>query len=125
MELVNDLNSAPIDWQSKRLYRTPHSTLAAETIAMVEGLESAVLSREILSEILLVDCKTIPIEIVTDNYSLFEASQSTTSLRDKRLRIEMAIVREGLDRNEFKLKWIQTKSQIADALTKEEATLVV
>ena len=121
LELVSEHNSAPLDWQSKRLFRTPHSSLAAETISMVEGLESAILMREIVSEILLIDRNRIPIEAITDCFSLFEAAQSTTSLRDKRLRIEMAILRESLTRNEFKMKWINTKLQIADALTKADS----
>ena len=118
LELVSGSNSAPLEWQSKRLRRVAHSTLAAETIAMVEGYESAVLIRHVLCEILQSDVKNIPIEAITDCYSLFQAAQSTTSIKDRALRIELAIIREGLSNNKFKLKWVETGSQIADCLTK-------
>ena len=119
MELVSGSKSSPLEWHSKRLRRTPKSTLAAETIAMVEGMESAVLLSKVLSEIIHNDVKTIPIEALTDCYSLFEAAQSTTSIQDRRLRIELSILREGLSRDEFKLKWVKTGSQMADCLTKK------
>ena len=121
LELVSGSQSAPIEWQSKRLRRTPHSTLAAETIALVEGFESAFLVSNVLSEILYKGQKSIPIETITDCYSLFEAAKSETSITDKRLRIELSIIRESLSRNEFKLKWVKTGSQIADCLTKRDS----
>ena len=117
-EMVSGSKSAPIDWQSKRLTRTPKSTLAAETIAMVEGFESAYLISTLLSEILNNNTKPVPVEAFTDCYSLYEAAHSTTSVTDKRLRIEIAILREGLSRNEFTLGWVKTDDQLADCLTK-------
>ena len=118
VELVSGLNSAPIEWQSKRLIRTPKSTLAAETIAMVEGVESAFLTSKILSEILYNSSKLVRVEAITDCFSLFEAAHSTTAIRDRRLRIEMSILREGILKKEFKLKWVNTGNQLADCLTK-------
>ena len=119
VELVSQSQSAPIEWQSKRLKRTPKSTLAAETIAMVEAMESALITSKLLSEILYNEEKSIPIEAVTDNYSLFEAAHSTTSGTDRRLRIELSILREGISRNEFKLKWVKSGDQLADCFTKK------
>ena len=118
VELVDSSMSAPIQWQSKRLKRTPKSTLAAETIAMVEGMESAYLTSKLLSEILYNSTKDVPVEAVTDCYSLFEAAHSTTCIEDKRLRIELSILRESLLKNEFKLSWVNTGNQLADCLTK-------
>ena len=81
-------------------------------------MESAVLISKMLNEIIHNDRKSIPIEALTDCYSLFEAAQSTTSILDRRLRIEMSILRESLSRDEFKLKWINTGMQLADCFTK-------
>lgn len=119
IEAVSGSKSAPLEWQSKRLRRTPKSTLAAETIAMVEAMESAILVSRVLSEIIHNGTKAIPIEALTDCYSLFEAAQSTTSIQDRRLRIELSILREGLSRDEFKLKWVKTGCQLADCFTKK------
>ena len=60
----------------------------------------------------------IPVEAMTDCYSLYEAAHSSTSIDDRRLRIEMAILREGILKKEFKLTWVSTDSQLADCLTK-------
>ena len=118
IEIVSGSKSAPIDWQSKRLMRTPKSTLAAETIAMVEGVESSLLISSILSEVLYNGTKTVPVEAYTDCYSLYEAAHSTPAVRDKKLRIEIAILREGISRSEFTLQWVKTEDQLADSLTK-------
>ena len=117
-ELVDKYNSSPIEWQSKRLRRTPHSTLAAETIAMVEGMEAAYSCSMLLSEILYDNRKEIPVEMIIDNYSLFQSVHSTTSVTDRRLRIEMAILREAHSRSDFKLKWAKAEYQLSDCLTK-------
>ena len=37
---------------------------------------------------------------------------------EKRLRIDMASIRESLERGEVILQWVNTKLQLADALTK-------
>ena len=122
IELCSGYKSCPIDWESKRLRRTPKSTLAAETIAMVEGVESAFLINNLLEEILYNGyAKPQPIQVVTDNFSLFETVKATTACTDKRLRIEMAILRESLARNEFMLKWVTTSNQLADCLTKKSS----
>ena len=84
---------------------------------MVEGVESAFLIGTILSEILY-NTKQVPVEAFTHCYSLYEAAHSTTAVTDKRLRIEIAILREGLSRKEFTLQWVKTEEQLADCLTK-------
>ena len=120
VELTDGIKSAPLDWQSKRLTRIPKNTLAAETISMVEGFESAYLINKLLNEILHHNTsKEIEIEAITDNFSLFEASHTTTAIKDRRLRIELAILREGITRSEFQLKWIDTKNQLSDCFTKK------
>ena len=119
IELVSGQNCAPIEWQSKRLTRTAKSTLAAETIAMVDGTDAAIVTSKLLAEIIHNEKKSIPVEVITDNLSLFEAAHSTTSTTDRRLRIEMSIIRENMSRNQMKLKWVRTDHQLADCLTKK------
>ena len=56
----------------------------------------------------------------TDNSCLYDAVLSTTQILDKRLRIEMATLREMIDRGEIaEIAWIPTDRQIADALIKK------
>lgn len=118
VELVDQTQSAPILWQSKKLTRTPTNTLAAETIAMVEGIEAAYLMSKLLSEIVHNSAVKVPVEAITDNFSLYEAAHSTTAITNRRLRIELAVLRRGITDNDFSLNWISTGNQLADCLTK-------
>ena len=114
------LNCCPIEWSSKRIKRVAKSTLAAETLAVVDGLDSAYLVRTILSEILR--DVIIEIRLYTDSKSLFETVGTSHVLKDKRLLVDMSALREMNERNECKFFWILTDQQIADSLTKAGAS---
>ena len=112
----------PISWQSKRIKRVVKSTLAAETLAMVDAAEAAIYYRKFMLDILgLTDSvKMFPIVCYTDNSSLYDAVHSSTQVQDKRLRIEIAILREMLNKGEItRVAWVESQNQIADSLTKK------
>ena len=119
IEVKSGNYSCPVIWQSKRLRRAAKSTLAAETIAMVESMENGIYIRFLLNEMLSNSTADIPVNCYTDNYSLFQTAYSTTSISDKRLRIELAILRETLSREDAILTWVRSEDQLADCLTKK------
>ena len=90
--------TCPVEWQSKRIRRAAKSTLAAETIALVEAIDNAIYVKHMIQEILHVTSNQISIDCITDNYSLYQTAHSTTSVGDRRLRIELAIVREAIEK---------------------------
>ena len=99
------------------------STLAAETLALVEGADNAFLMSKLMAEIIYNENKTLlAIECKTDNRSLFQAAYTLNTLSDKRLRVEMSIVRQMIERKEIKLFWIEAKEQLANVLTKKGAS---
>lgn len=111
---------SPIAWQSKRIKRVVKSTLAAEMLALVEAAEAGYWLQSILNELL--STNSCNIECYIDSQSLYNAAYSTTSLADKRLRVDVAIIREMLQKNEIqKLVWVPSGSQLADCLTKRGA----
>ena len=115
-------NYMPIAWQSKRIKRVVKSTLAAETLAMVDLAEACIFYRKLLLDLLHWedDKENIPITCKTDNSCMYDSVHSTTQILDKRLRIEMAILREMLFKRELSnIAWIPTDIQVADALTKK------
>ena len=61
---------------------------------------------------------TIPIEVFVDNKSLVQNVHSTTLVSEKRLRVDLAAIQQSIERNEATLKWISSKEQLADCLTK-------
>ena len=110
---------SPLSWSSRKIKRVCRSTLTAETMALLEVSETCIWLSHIINELLHDSLETT--EIFTDNKSLFEAAHSTTSVEEKRLRVDLAAIRQSISRKEFTLQWIDTKHQLADALTKQGA----
>ena len=58
-------------------------------------------------------------ECKTDGQLVFNAVYSMTALLNKRLRVNVAVLREMTGRGEIKkFTWVPTKDQLADCLTK-------
>ena len=115
---------SPIAWQSKRIKRVVKSTLAAEMLALVEAAESCYWLQNILNEVL--GTEGYSIECYIDSQSLYNAANSTTSLTDKTLRIDVAIIHEMLQNNEIsKLVWVPSNSQLADCLQRRVLILLL
>lgn len=119
---------SPICWQSKRIRRVVRSTLAGETLALGDGIDSAVFLATLYSQLTTGDCtrNTLPIVCVTDNHSLFDAIKSTKSVTEKRLRLEISGVKELISSGIIQqIMWSATKEQLADCLTKKGTSALV
>ena len=63
--------------------------------------------------------KTIPIKCFVRNSDLVEVIKSTKLVADKRLTIEIADIKEMLDKREIcSITWLKSNDQIAHCLTK-------
>lgn len=110
-------NRCPLFWQSRKIRRVVKSTLSAETLALLECAETAIYLREIIAE--LTSYRNLKIVCYVDNKSLVEALYSTTSVEDKRLRIDIAVLSGMIERKELdEVKWVSSAKQLADCLTK-------
>lgn len=108
----------PICWQSKRIRRVVRSTIAGETLALEDGIDSAVFLATLYSE--LCTQNNLPTVCVTDNHSLFDAIKSTKSVTEKQLRLEISSIKELLSSGTIQqVMWSATKEQLADCLTKK------
>ena len=96
------------------------STLAAETLAMEEALEECFIIRSMLLEIYKRDVKTrlFPIHCYTDSKSLLESVHSTKTLKEKRLKVDVCVIREMLEKKNESINWYPSNRQLADCLTK-------
>ena len=112
--------SSPLCWNSFKLKRVVSSTLSAETLALSEALDHAHLLSHIYGEVIYPDRKRIPIIALTDSNSLVEAVKTTNLSTEKRLRIEIASLREAVENKEVKIKWINNKHQLSNCLTKQQ-----
>ena len=112
---------APIDWRSNKVRRVVSSSLAAEVLALSEGLEAANGIKDILVEMLGKEAADLQIHGYTDNKTGFGAVYSdTNAIREVRTRREVCkireMIREGLVQ---KVKWVPGTEQLADILTKK------
>ena len=114
-----DIKSAFL--QTRKLKRVVKSTLTAETLALQEVIEAAIMIKAMFLEILNVDAhnQILPIKCVT----LHDAVYSTKTLTEKRLKIELCAIREWLEKQEIhSVIWVCSEDQLADCLTKEGAS---
>merc|ERR1712030_122948 len=70
-----NLNSAPILWSSKKTKRVARSTLTAESLAATEAVDSAVVVKTAIEEVL--GRHIPPITLLVDNKSLAETVKTT------------------------------------------------
>ena len=112
----------PISWASKKIKRVVKSTLAAEALALVEGLDACYFVKSILQEMIKVKHEhRISIKCYTDNKSLSENIHSTKLISEKRLRLDLASIKESVNAGDIEVVWVRTSKQISDCLTKAGA----
>lgn len=111
----------PIFWQTRKIRRVVKSTHSAETLALLECAETAVYLANLLQEVS--GCAKLKIKCFVDNKSLVDALHSCKSVEDKRLRIDIAVLRDMLEQGEIdEIFWVESGQQLADCLTKKGAS---
>ena len=65
---------------------------------------------------------TSSILAVTDSRSLYDAANTSTQISDRRLRVEIASIRETKEKDEIQIMWTSKENQLADVLTKQGAS---
>ena len=109
----------PIIWKSNKAKRVAKSTIEAEALSLGEAAEAGIYLNKIFKEV--TGTKNVPIIIKTDSKTLESSMKTTTGVKSKRLRIEMAAMKEMLEKGEINgIDWVNTKEQVADILTKSK-----
>jgi hypothetical protein len=110
----------PIVWKSNKIDRVVRSTIAAETLAAIEGIEDAIYVKQMLIHILSVQQHDLPIIVNIDHKGAVEAIHSTRLVKDRRLRIDVAAIKECLEKGMVsEINSCSTGDQLADCLTKK------
>ena len=113
---------APISWSANKLKRVCDSSLEAEVLSLVEGLKEAVYIRELIEEVCGLKEKSIPVMGIVDNLGTKNSIYSTTAISNKRLKRDMAAIKQMLSRREVSaIDWIPGERQLADCMSKREA----
>ena len=112
-----------INWAATKIKRVVRSSLAAEMLSLQDGLEDAIYIRKIVSTLLNQREVAIPITAYVDNKSVVQSLMSTKLVEDKRLRVDIAAIKQSLCRNEIKdISWISGEDQLANCMTKRGAS---
>ena len=113
----SDGRCAPIQWQSKKIKRVVKSTLAAECLALQDGVDNAFYIKTVIQELLKIDME---IHCFVDNNSLVDNVHSSTNVKeDKRLVLDMCALKEMMEKKEVhSICWVSANGQISDVMTK-------
>ena len=78
--------------------------------------------RQVVEEIMGLKDKSMPVHGIVDNKGTVNAVHSTTSVHDKRLRRDVAGIKQLLNEGEVeRVVWCSGKEQLADCMTKRGA----
>ena len=100
--------------------------MTTETLALSDAIDDGIYISELISKLVFNGVKHIPTEICTDSKSLYDAMKPKKNITEKRLRTEIAILRELLELKIVnKLHYIDTRFSLANALTNKGGFFVV
>ena len=104
-------------WKSRKSRRVAKSTIEAEALSVGEAIEGVVYLNSLWAEI--VGERKLKAFVKTDSQTLMTAIKSSTGVSNKRLKIDIAAIRETIEFGEIsEVQWVQGKHQVADVLTK-------
>jgi hypothetical protein len=115
-------NAHVLHWYLKKCPRVTGSVLAAEIIGFVTAFGMASALRDVLEEIYQ---QSIPLYGLTDSYSFFSTVTQYNALRERRLSIEVAVVREAYAKFELANPgFVRTAYNLADPMAKHVKTRI-
>ena len=118
--LYDNKKVAPITWQSKKLSRVTKSPMASEALALGEAVDSGYLIAAMVREMFALPTQPL-LTGLTDNVSLKDTLYTTNIVDDRRLRVDIARLREMIELKELNVDWIPKENQLADCATKNGA----
>ena len=114
-----------VDWGSSKIHRVVRSTMAAESATAAHAHDRVCYMRTLIAELLhgpgghwTTAMRRVGAALGTDCRSLVDHCRKTgASVSEKRVGLDIADVREGIDRGDA-LLWLPTDRMAADGLTK-------
>ena len=116
-----DGNCVLLSWNAYSIKRVVRSTLAAETIALMDGCDAAFLMSKMIQETFH-NKPDIQSVVITDNQSLYNTVNTTHLVDNKRLRVELSAIRQLVANNVVTIQWTEHQNQLSDVLTKKGAS---
>ena len=109
-------NSNLVHASSVRARRRARSVLSAEIFALMDGFDAGYVVRDLLSKLL---GRKVDLHILTDSRSAFHILTTLITTKEKRLMLDVHLMREAYERREItRVSWISSSCNISDCLTK-------
>ena len=114
-----------VSWKTKKIPRVCRSVKTAETRALEDGIDEAVNTARIVSEVYsgeinLKNPKQLPVVAKIDNKSLWENLHNSRQCEEKLLRNTIAGLKELMELGIVSaVDWVPTDVQLADCMTKK------
>ena len=119
---------SPWRWRSFKQDRQVASTLGAELLTLSRAMAEAKWMRSLWCEAICAQytletdrMRTIrvPITIAIDSRPVFDhVNGQAMTIKDKRMAIEMLLVKQDVEKDNVSLRWLSTEHMLADMLTK-------
>merc|ERR1712082_101841 len=101
-----------------KIPRVVRSPLAAETTALADALDEGLYIKSLYEKMMGKERGEVDMLAITDSKSLFQTIHKSTTIRDKRCMVDLAVLRQGKEEALFKVAWQKGTLQLADVLTK-------
>ena len=135
-KMILESGEAPyhiLDWRSCKLPRVARSSLAAESQAAARAADATEFVRRYFEHLRCPDLKlaellrqgsTLKPVLVTDAKALYDSyhrESLVSSVTDRRVSLEIRVVKEQMQSVSGSLRWVSSERQLADGLTKDSA----
>ena len=109
-------------WNSRKIRRVVRSSLGAECAAFSTGLEPTDMFRVLYGELCgdLCDLAEHETHLQMTDALCVNDSAAINASEDKRLGIELSMIKQRLSRNETRFQWVEGATMPADVLTKDK-----
>ena len=117
-----EIKSALVMWSSTKIKRIVRSSLAAEALIAVECADAMMYIKSVMREVTNKDDAEPKMVIVTDSNNLIEALGSPYPVQEKRLRVDIAALKQDVQEGAIQVKHCSGSRQVVDILTKSGAS---
>jgi hypothetical protein len=108
--------AAWIFWESRKVKRVCRSTAAGEILSLGESYDTSMWIQKVWQEL---TGQKLGVRLVVDSMGALKCVMTTKLPEEKRLRIDLAVIRQGIRRGDFDIMWISGRANLSDSLTKE------
>jgi hypothetical protein len=104
-----------IHWESRKVKRVCRCTATGETLSLGESYDALMWLRHIWMEL---TGQRLKVRLVVDSMSTIKNVLTTKLPAEKRLRIDLACLVEGLRKGNSSISWVPSRANLSDPLTK-------